>query len=423
MLTKTRVRVASRAIETFQDFCFSSENLAQGMANQPQSPIPFARSLEGCLPDLDNLACSRISDQTFAVDAGTSALPRPFCRLLQHLSRLDCASSCPCWPIQLTTRISQNPPSIPTLVVAQFICYLRAARLAIDWHNLGYSILALKLGSKHPFVYASSWYEEIFGQWASVHFTVTDAMAQVLRRRFALNSPVLALHDRPSHRFQAIASKDRLACLQSLPIIAKRANDILDGTTRLLVSSTSWTPDEDFSVLIEALSQYSGKATTTHPQLPEIFVIITGKGPQRTTYTRRMEQLKDEGKLEMVTITTTWLSFDDYAKLLAVADLGVSLHTSSSGLDLPMKVVDMFGAGLPVLGWSKFVSWPELVTEGVDGLGFVNADEMTDRLVDLFTPENPTLAKLKVGALLQGSRRWDHEWDEVAGRWFGLVLE
>lgn len=111
---------------------------------------------------------------------------------------------------------------------------------------------------------------------------------------------------------------------------------------------------------------------------------------------------------------------EDYASLLGATDLGISLHTSSSGVDLPMKVVDMFGTGLPVLGWSKFEAWPELVTEDVNGKGFGSARELSDLLAEVLG-SSEKLARLRKGALLECERRWDEEWDPVAGRLLRLV--
>lgn len=189
---------------------------------------------------------------------------------------------------------------------------------------------------------------------------------------------------------------------------------------RLIVSSTSWTPDEDFSLLLDALVRYSELATSSHPHLPELLAVITGKGPEKEYYLSRIEELESQNKLEMVTLRTAWLSTEDYASLLGAADLGVSLHMSSSGVDLPMKVVDMFGAGLPVAGWNQYEAWPELVTEGINGRGFGSAAGLEKVLVELFGGNGDELRKLRAGAIKEGERRWDAEWDPVAGRLLGL---
>ncbi|KAL2005579.1 hypothetical protein VTN00DRAFT_10072 [Thermoascus crustaceus] len=315
----------------------------------------------------------------------------------------------------------QNPPSIPTLAVASLVCFLRNTRLVIDWHNFGYSILALKLGNNHPLVTLSSWYERTLCQYATAHLCVTRAMARVLQSEFCIKAPVLPLHDRPANHLQPILAKqERLDFLASLEETATIRSSLESGDLRILVSSTSWTADEDFSLLITALSRYSELASTSKPHLPEVLAIITGKGPQREAYLQEISARKSSGELKKVTVKSTWLTTHDYARLLASADLGVSLHTSSSGVDLPMKVVDMFGAGLPVVGWNRFEAWPELVTDGVNGRGFGSSEELVEHLVDLF--ENATkLEGLRVGALKEGSRRWDDEWDPVAGKLFGLV--
>ncbi len=107
------------------------------------------------------------------------------------------------------------------------------------------------------------------------------------------------------------------------------------------VSSTSWTADEDFSILLRACETYDAAARAAAEadappaqHLPRLLVLVTGSGPLRASYEARAAAMR----MRHVAIRTAWLSAEDYALLLAVADLGVSLHASSSGLDLPMKV-------------------------------------------------------------------------------------
>lgn len=315
----------------------------------------------------------------------------------------------------------QNPPTIPTLVVCRLVTWLRKTRLVIDWHNFGYSILALRLGQQHPLVRFAKWYEIYFASsGVYAHFCVTNAMARVLQQDFHLSkSKIFPLHDRPAEIYQPLNDTQRVQLLKELPATAGNVDDILNGSCRLLVSSTSWTPDEDFSLLLDALVRYSN-AKDLNPSLPSIISIITGRGPQRDHYLRRVVQLTRDKKLDHVVITTAWLPPETYAALLGAADLGVSLHTSSSGVDLPMKVVDMFGTGLPVVGWGDFEAWPELVQEGKNGRGFKSAKQLAEILEELFGGDGEQLRRLREGAMKECERRWDREWMPIAGKLFEL---
>ena len=68
--------------------------------------------------------------------------------------------------------------------------------------------------------------------------------------------------------------------------------------------------------------------------LPRLLILVTGKGPQKQMYLERMRSLD----LVNVAFRTLWLEPSEYPVLLGSCDAGVSLHYSSSGLDLPMKV-------------------------------------------------------------------------------------
>ncbi|MCL4129461.1 UNVERIFIED_CONTAM: hypothetical protein GTU68_036416 [Idotea baltica] len=134
----------------------------------------------------------------------------------------------------------------------------------------------------------------------------------------------------------------------------------------LIVSSTSWT---DFERVRSEFPEH----------YPQLVVVITGKGPLKNKYISDI-QSRD---WQHVAVVTPWLTAEDYPKLLAASDVGVCLHFSSSGLDLPMKVVDMFGCNLPVMAIS-YPALPELVKHNENGLVFSTKEELANLLQDWF---------------------------------------
>ena len=231
---------------------------------------------------------------------------------------------------------------MPTNIVAWLVCFLRSARLVIDWHNLGYTILALRLSSKHPLVYLLRLYEQWFSRLANAHFCVTDLMRRHLTEQYGLEN-VTTLMDRPPERFSALNESGQSSFLQTL----SETRGIDRSNTKILVTSTSYTADEPLQPLLSALLKYS---RTENAGLPRILLLITGRGPMQEGYRKLIEQSSFAGKYgdEKCTVKMVWLQPQDYPRLLACADLGISLHTSSSGLDFPMKIVDLYGCGVPV---------------------------------------------------------------------------
>lgn len=147
---------------------------------------------------------------------------------------------------------------------------------------------------------------------------------------------------------------------------------------------------------------------------PQVVVIVTGKGPLREYYTQQMARLH----LFHVAVLTLWLEPADYPSLLAAADLGVCLHSSTSGLDLPMKVLDMLGTGLPVCA-VRFQCLPELLSHGQNGLLFSDAAELAVQLTQLLAPTREAgerLGELRRGVAASEAKRprWEENWRQVA---------
>lgn len=267
----------------------------------------------------------------------------------------------------------QNPPCIPVLIAALIVSCFRKCNIWLDWHNIGFTMF--KRGSTGSRL--SRYLECKLARYCTVHFCVSNAMKRWLEKEFAINADVL--YDRPSKRFSVSGPSitDRHNLLKRLGFTdanvftpSRTGNELTKNTShqssgdttiqtyadsngniklrsdssRILLSSTSWTEDEDFQILLDAIVKLDQILVRNLASIkPSLFhacrvvVVVTGKGPLKQQFLSAYAQI--ETTLQRVAVRTPWLEPEDYPLLVSCADVGVCLHASTSGLDLPMKVL------------------------------------------------------------------------------------
>ena len=264
----------------------------------------------------------------------------------------------------------QNTPAIPSLLIPMLlypVLKYRGTTVIIDWHNLSYSIASYKYGNYHIYTLllriVEWWAAKIF----PLHICVSDIFRTWLHTNY--NIKPLTFYDKPYMSFQQIDKKEKKEILEKF---IPYANDEDIDRAKIVITSTSWTPDERFDILWDVFEMLdkSFKDGCIH-----YYFIITGKGPLRQHY----EKLLDSKPFDHIQVLILWLEHNVYSQILSCADVGICLHDSTSGLDIPMKVVDMLGCGIPVVA-KNYKGILEVIEPEINGLLFSTEFELVSIL-------------------------------------------
>lgn len=305
----------------------------------------------------------------------------------------------------------QNPPAVPTLAIAWAASRLRRSRLIIDWHNLSHTILAVTLGEQHRVVRSLARSERRWARHADGHLAVSRAMADRLRRDWGIDAVVL--YDRPP----AFFTKPSLDAASAM--WHRLARELTLGSRRLplVVCPTSWTPDEDFDLLLEALERAeralaAGRGSSAAGP-PALVVLMTGRGALRQGFEQRLARRA----FRCIAVRTVWLDPANYPVVVGMAEVGLCLHQSSSGLDLPMKLADFRGTGVPACAYDYAPVLSEALTPGHEGLTFRDPGELSVVFTALARgdlSEVPDLVAARSWLASHPAERWAEQWHRVA---------
>jgi beta-1,4-mannosyltransferase len=275
----------------------------------------------------------------------------------------------------------QNPPSFPGLAAAWIAAKWVRAEWMVDWHNYGFTILALRLGASHRLVSLARSYEFAVARHAKAHLCVSASMRDDLKQHGIL---ARTLYDRT----------------------VERAKPASAGTQITIVCPLGWTADDDVALLLDALS------TLDPPRDFEIH--LTGDGPLRAQFAPRIAAFSRPG----IEIHSRDLPETEYRALLLRATIGVSLHRSTSGLDLAMKVSDLFANCVPVCAFDYGGALSEQIEDGVTGFLFRDSAGLAAVLHRVLR-EPAILHPMRHSIEARSTETWPEAWQREASGWFG----
>ena len=175
--------------------------------------------------------------------------------------------------------ILQNPPGIPSMLICWIICRLRGAKFIIDWHNYGYTIL--KVNDRPNFLVNLAYkYEKYLGKKSDLNFCVSQA-----EKREEAND----LYKKYPNELYSLIDTHLPENKNNKPIV--------------MISSTSWTPDEDFSILLDAFIKTEEMISEiiedksqkniyniSEEKIKKVLFLITGRGPMRDIFMEKVSE-------------------------------------------------------------------------------------------------------------------------------------
>jgi beta-1,4-mannosyltransferase len=257
------------------------------------------------------------------------------------------------------------------------------------------------------------WIERRDANLIDANLCVSRGLAAFLQSRFGVKHAAV-LYDRPAAVFGPMNHGERERFRQAffgrLGIVGTAAG--------FIICPSSWTEDEDFDVVIDAVLRLEEKirgweAGSPGRRFPQLVIVVTGDGARRVQFERRFAGLP----ARRVYLRARWLEPEEYPRVVGSADVGLCLHRSSSGLDIPMKIADLFGAGVPVCALDYGACLAERVRHGVNGLLFSTPQQLADIIFDLFETypaDQGPIERLRAGARKSARPTWEEGWEREA---------